>query len=86
MPNVLAPGEQMQERPVEMISNVGLQDVASRICHTRPKFFFSLARQVYNQDLYTTLIVVVNGGRFLWTTRLNSEKSGIYATYKSVHC
>ena len=49
-------------------------------------FFFSRARQVYNQDLYTTLIVVVNGSSFLWTTRLKSEKSGIYVTDKSVHC
>jgi len=56
------------------------------ICHGPAIFFFSRARQVYNYDLYTTLIVVVNGSSFLWTTRLKSEKSGIYVTDKSVHC
>jgi hypothetical protein len=50
------------------------------------KIFFSRARQVYNQDLYTRLIVVVNGGQFLWTTQLKNAKSGDYVTDKSVHC
>ncbi|WP_306392344.1 hypothetical protein [Telluria beijingensis] len=48
------------------------------------KFFFSRARQVYNQDLYTTLIVVVNGSQSLWTTWFTEEKSTIYLANKSV--
>ena len=36
--------------------------------------------------MYTTMIVVVNGVGFLWTTRLKNEKSGVYVTDKSVHC
>lgn len=76
----------MREQAVEMAGSVGLRDIASRICHTLPKFFFSRARQVYNQDLYTTLIVVVNGRSFLWTTLLKIGKSGIYVADKSVHC
>jgi len=57
-----------------------------RFATGRRFFFYSCARQVYNQDLYTRLIVVVNGCRFLWTTQLKNAKSGMYVTDKSVHC
>lgn len=53
--------------------------------HDWQNFFFSPARQVYNQHLYTLLIVVVNAGPFLWTTMLTNEKSWVYVKNKPVH-
>lgn len=86
VPVLMALASKVRAPAVGMANCVDWRDIASRICHTRRKFFFSRAHQVYNQYLYTTLIVVVNGRRFLWTTRLKNEKSGIYVTDKSVHC
>lgn len=68
-----------------VVSMIGQCAGEVSICHKQANFFYLRARQVYNQDLYTTLIVVVNGGSFLWTTRLKNAKSGIYDTDKSVH-
>lgn len=49
------------------------------------KNFFFDASSVYNQDLYTTLVVVVNACTFLWTSRLTAKKSAVYAQNKPVH-
>ncbi|MBQ5946593.1 hypothetical protein [Massilia sp. ST3] len=50
----------------------------------KKKFFGSYSG--LQPDLYTTLVVVVNGGPFLWTNRLTRKESAVYAPDKPVHC
>jgi hypothetical protein len=50
------------------------------------KNFFSEAPRVYNQDMYTRLVVVVNACTLLWTSRLTRKKSSVYGPDKPVHC
>ena len=41
--------------------------------------------KVYKQSLYTTVVVVVNGGPSLWTKRFTPAKSCVYQPDKPVH-
>ena len=60
--------------------------MCAKLQQSSPKIFFSLAREVYNQDLYTRLVVVVNACPILWTSRLTRPKSNVYGQDKPVHC
>lgn len=51
---------------------------------SRQNFFFE-ALKVYNQDRYTSLVVVVNAGAILWTSRFTDVKSNVYARYNVVY-
>ena len=41
----------------------------------RSKKNFRKCSEVYKQNMYTTVVVVVNGGPSLWTKRLTLDKS-----------
>ena len=60
---------------VALLAVSSLDDFGVPICDRAQKIIFFFASQIYNQDLYTTLIVVVNRDQFLWTKRLTGEKS-----------
>ena len=57
----------------------------SAACDAGQKKFSKNFLQVYNQSLYTTVVVVVNGCPGLWTNRLTPEKSLVYRSHKAVH-
>lgn len=60
--------------------------MCAKLQQSSPKKIFPVARQVYNQDLYTRLVVVVNACPILWTSRLTRPKSNVYGPDKPVHC
>jgi hypothetical protein len=51
----------------------------------RPAIAFEIRRQVYNQSMYTKIVVVVNGPPQLWTSLLFSTTSSVYGPHKAVN-